>query len=136
MRSKKRYFLKRQTPKTAAKNKARREKLSVYYDTLISRCSQSEESGEYISNPSRMNVCHIFPKRRYKSVEDNLENYVFLTAEEHANLDRLLDLNDFETIEKEFKNSWSIICQRAKHLLTLLKESGNLRTKFQNYLNV
>lgn len=135
LRPKKKYRLKRFTAKTYEKKKQRSEKLSVYYDTLISRCVRSEESGEYIPNPSRMNICHIFYKRKYKSIEDDLDNYVYLESDKHATLDRLLDLLDFNQIEKEFPNSWSIICERVKRLLPKIKESGKLKSKFEEYFN-
>lgn len=134
LRPKKHYWLRKQTPKTAAKKKERSAKLSIFYDYHIAQCHKSEESGQIISNPSRMNICHIFYKRTYKSVEDNLDNYVYLTGEEHSALDRLLDILDFETIQNEFPNSWKIICERVKILLPQVKETGKLKIKFQGYL--
>ena len=122
--------------KTAEKKKLRKEKLDIFFDILIpSCCAYSEESEQYISNPNRTNICHIFPKRIYHSVEDNLTNHVLLTFDEHTRFDDLLDKLDFEQLEKEFKNSWSIVCLRAKKLLPLLKERGSLRIKFEDIFN-
>lgn len=107
---------------------------SIYFETLISLCKKSEQSGKTITEPSRINVCHIFPKRRYKSVQANLDNYVYLTADEHTRFDYLLDTLDFETLEKEFENCWQIILKRVKKLLPLIKETGKLKLKFEEYV--
>jgi len=126
--------LKKTTPKIQAKNKERRVKLNIYFDYHIEQCLRSEESGQVIPYPSKVNICHIFPKRVYHSVENNLDNFVYLTAEEHNQFDHLLDLYKFEELEKNFKNSWSKICTRAKKLLPLIIENKKLKIEFELYL--
>lgn len=129
-------MLRKITPKTAAKNKLRKEKLDVYYETLIGQCRICEESGKPIYNPSRMNVCHIFKKSIYHSVEDDLDNHIFLLPEFHSRLDTLLDTLNLAQIEKEFPNSWGLICERVRKFLPKITEKKRLLFKFQEYLNV
>lgn len=45
--------------------------LEKYFQNNIKIITKSEESGEKIHTPTKANVCHIFPKRIYKSIKDN-----------------------------------------------------------------
>lgn len=128
--------IKQVTPKTAEKQKARRTKLNIYFDYHIGICERSEESNTPIPNPGRINICHIFPKRLYKSVEDNLDNVVYLEIQEHVRFDYLLDTFNFKQLEKEFTNSWGIVCKRVRKLLPLIKEQKKLKIKFEEYFNL
>lgn len=94
----------------------------------------SEESGRRIE-PSKFSICHIFPKRIYKSVANHRENYVYLTWQEHADFDRLLDQMDFPSLEERFPKTWPKIKQRAGKILPEIKEYGKLLEKFKNYLD-
>ena len=109
------------------------EKRKVYFDYHIDRCFKSEESGKIITEPSRLNICHIFPKRKYKSVQYNLKNVILLTGDEHTRFDTLLDRMDFEKLEKEFK-SWNLIKKQMIELLPEVEERGNLYLKFSDYV--
>jgi len=98
----------------------------VYFTYHILNCTRSEESGTPIYSPSRFNICHLVDKGRHPSVQGCLDNCIYLTAQEHQRLDDLLFTHRFSLIEKEFKNSWKIICERYKKVLPLCTE----RTKF------
>jgi hypothetical protein len=95
----------------------------------------SIESGRPIAEVSAVNLAHIFPKERYKSLAINPRNIIILTWEEHTDFDNLLFKHDFEKLEIKFKNSWSIICERVRELLPLCKENGNLKSALEKYLN-
>jgi hypothetical protein len=107
---------------------------SVYFDTLITLCKFSEESGERIYSPNRSNICHIFPKRIYKSIDTFLDNYVYLTLDEHTRFDYLLDTLNFEALEAEFPKAWKIAISRVKKLIPHISENGKLKLKFEEYL--
>lgn len=124
------------TSKHSSAKKQQSEKRNVYFETLIPLCKRSEESSTPIYEASRMNVCHLFPKRIYKSVQDNLLNHVFLTADEHTKFDRLLDTMNFEELEKEFPNCWSsVVVPRMKSLIPFITEQKNLKIKFEQYVH-
>lgn len=122
------------------KKKSAKEKQSnrrnKYFDYHIERCTHCEESGASIPYPSRLNVCHILPKSNHPSVEDNLDNCVYLTGDLHTEFDNLLLKHRFEELEKKFKNSWSIICKRAKKVLLLTKEQTRFKVEFEKYLEL
>ena len=126
--------LKQMTPKTKQKNTARAIKLSIYYDYHISLCRKSEESGIPITNPGRIHVAHLLPKRTYKSVESNLDNFIYLLPQEHLLMDSLLDKLDFVGLKKKFKNSWTIILQRVEKMLPLITEKKKLIFEFEKEL--
>jgi hypothetical protein len=120
---------------TKEKTAIKQEKRNSYFEFHLERCNRSEESFKQISNPTRANICHIFPKGLHPSVQDNLENCVWLLFEEHERFDKLLFSLEFDKLEKEFKNSWNKVCTRAKNIVPLLKESTNLSREFIKYLN-
>lgn len=106
----------------------------VYFKYHIERCKHSEETGKPIYEPTRANVCHIFDKGRHKSLQSNLDNYVYLTIQEHTTLDNHLFKLEFDKIEEKLPNAWKIICIRAKKLLPLVQERTRLYYKFEEYL--
>jgi len=122
------------TEKTREKKKEQSAERDVYFKTLIPLCKKSDESGVTIYNPTRANICHIFPKRIYKSVQSNLDNHIFLTLDEHTRFDYLLDTFDFQQLEKEFKNSWKKVLIKVKKLLPLVVENKRLKMYFENYI--
>lgn len=75
---------------TVEKNKQKSELRSIYFDYHIERCTNSEESGQPINEPTRSNICHLIDKGRHPSLEDNLDNYIYLTFKEHERFDQLL----------------------------------------------
>lgn len=120
---------------TKLKKEGRQEKRSVYFDYHLERCERSEESFKQILNPTRANICHLIDKGRHKSLEDNLENYIYLTFTEHERFDQLLFSHRFKDLEKEFKNSWKIACIRYKNLLPLCKETTLFTRELIKYLD-
>lgn len=118
--------------KSAKKKQSNRR--NKYFDYHIERCTHCEESGEVIPYPSRLNICHIIDKGRHPSVEDNLDNYVYLTGDLHTEFDNLLFKHRFEELEKEFPNSWSVVVSRMEKLLPLVKEQTRFKIKFEEYL--
>jgi hypothetical protein len=124
--------IKRVTDKTREKRKAESIIRAVYFDYHVERCKRSEESGTVIPQPTRANICHIFPKRKYKSIQADLTNCVYLTLEEHTKFDMLLDIMAFEQLEK-FK-CWETVIERVQWLLPKIQEQGKLKTAFETYL--
>lgn len=124
------------TSKKAAEKKSKSEKRNTYFEYHIPRCHFSEESRTPISNPGRCNICHLFGKEMHPSLEANLDNYVYLTLDEHTMLDQLLFRHDFQGIEKHFKNSYKIIWQRMFLLLPLLQERTRFSIAISEYLGV
>ena len=120
---------------TKVKTAEKQEKRNSYFEYHIEKCTRSEESFKQISNPTRANVCHLFPKSLHPSLQDNLDNCVYYLFEEHERFDKLLFSLEFEKLEKEFKNSWSKVCIRMKNLIPLLKETTNLSREIEKYLN-
>lgn len=127
--------IKKITQKTANKKQAKKERLDVFFKHHIEKCKFSEESGQSIYLPTTANVCHLFPKRNHKSVEDNLDNYVYLTLQEHSDFDKYLDQFDFIALENNFPNSWEKVCVRMKNLLPLVKENTKFKLTVEKYLN-
>jgi len=123
------------TKKTQVRKKEQSEKRSVYYDTLIALCKKSDESGVPIYNPTRTNIAHILPKGIYESVSVNLDNHIFLTADEHTRFDKLLFELDFQQLEKEFKNSWQKVLLKVEKLLPLVSENKKLKVRFEEYIS-
>lgn len=123
--------------KQTEKNKEKKREQSVirdsYFEYHLEKCTYSEESGKNIV-ATRANICHLFYKRTYKSVQGDLDNYVYLTLEEHSRFDQLLDTNDFKQLEKEFK-CWNIVVQRMEKLLPKISEKGSLKIKFEDYIS-
>ena len=120
---------------TKEKNTGKQEKRNSYFDYHLERCTRSEESFKQISNPTRANICHLVDKGRHPSLEDNLDNCIYLTFEEHQKYDSLLFSHRFEDLEKEFKNSWSKSCEKYKKLLSLCKETTNFTRELKKYLD-
>lgn len=122
------------TEKTRQKKKEQSEIRNEYFEYHLLRCERSLESGQPIPNPTRANICHIFPKRLYKSVQANVENCIYLTLSEHTRFDQLLDTNNFKQLEQEFK-CWDTVLKRIKFLLPQVKENGKLKTLLEEYIN-
>lgn len=125
-------------PKTLEKRKENRKCLDGYFSyhiEILNKRPYSEESRHPIVSPASVNVCHIFPKRIYKSIQCNLDNCVYLTWGEHTRFDKLLDELDFELLEEEFPVAWEKVVERVKKLLPLILEKKKLYIKFVEYLN-
>lgn len=120
---------------TQEKSTIKKEKRNSYFEYHLERCTRSEESFKQISNPTRANVCHVFDKSRHPSLQDNLENCIYLTLNEHQDFDRLLYNHEFERLSIEFKNSFKKACIIANKLLPLCEESTNFTRELEKYLN-
>lgn len=123
------------TAKTQKKKKAQSELRNVYFEYHIDRCHHSEESGKPIGEATRANIAHLFDKGRHKSVQANLDNFIYLTLDEHNRFDELLFKHFFTSIEKEFPRSWEIACRRYKKVLPLVKERTNFYFAIKQYLD-
>jgi len=112
--------------------------LVVYFKAqlaILQRIRKSEESGLFISVPTKMNVCHLLPKGKYKSVKCNMENCIFLTGEEHARFDKLLFEHNFYLLEDEFPRGWPKAVNRLKKIIPLVTEQGRLLIALKEYLH-
>ena len=123
------------TEKTKLKNKEKSDIRSVYFNFHISRCKRSEQSGTLIYEPNKSNICHLLDKSRHESVQANLDNYVYLTLDEHTRFDQLLYQHRFTELEDEFTNAWIIACTRMAKILPLVKENTKFKIKIQEYLD-
>jgi hypothetical protein len=131
----KKSTIKSKTIKTSEKKEIKSELRNIYFEYHIERCTHSEESSKPINEPTRTNVAHIIDKGRHPSLQDHLDNYVYLTFHEHERFDSLLFSLRFADLEKEFKNSWQLACIRGKDLLLLCRESTNFTREFKKYLD-
>lgn len=104
---------------------------------MLSQRPVSMLSGLAIHSPSTCNICHILPKRKYKSVAKEDLNILYLTQEEHTRFDYLLDTLDFDRLEKEFKHIFnlSIIRVQIMSLEGKIQERGKLLDKFESYFD-
>jgi hypothetical protein len=137
-------FLKSQegyVPKTytikASPRKQRDTCLEGYFEvniSLLNKTKRSEESGNRINEPSKVNICHIFPKRKYKSVQCNLDNVLFLTWDEHSRFDKLLDELRLDDIKREFPNAWENMTIKVRKLLPQVVEVGKLKIALEEEL--
>lgn len=121
------------TPIKRTYNKKDNSELNKFFDehiAILSKIPYSYESGKKISEPSRLNIAHIFPKRNHKSVETNDFNVVYLTWQEHTTFDYLLDTHNFAEIEKRFPKTWKLL----KNVLPLVQERTKLVLAIENYL--
>lgn len=131
----KKSSIKGQRTITTEKKEERQEKRNVYFEYHIKKCTNSEESGKSIPNPTRANICHLLPKGLHPSLQDTLKNCIYLTFSEHERFDKLLFSLEFDKLEKEFKNSWDKTCVILKELVYLSKETTNLSREIEKYLD-
>ena len=123
-------------PKTVRKEKENKEELDKYFETLINQYKSnpmSLESGERISQIGRVNICHLFPKRTFKSLSANLDNHTVLTFAEHTRFDDLLDKHDFIRLESEFPISFGRLLDVYNKYKDEM-EITNLTLKLDEYL--
>lgn len=122
------------SPSKKIKPKENKECLDKLFKDAIKKYTlkpYSEHDGTYISNISRINIAHLFYKRKYKSVACLMDNVMLLTWEQHTELDRLIDTNNIEEIEKRFPKIWL----RIKKVLPLVHEQGKFKTAVNNYID-
>ena len=105
-----------------------RDEMEEYFSYHIGRCYRSENSNEIIYSPNRSNICHIFPKSKYKSVRSLKENCVYLTIEEHTLFDNLLDRGKFDEIQEKFSAQFlEVLRERINKILPLVEENGRVK---------
>lgn len=134
---KKPYSIPKQSQKSREAKKEQSKIRTLFFDYMINKFNENpicSETGLFINNVTRWNVCHILPKRFYKSVECKEDNVILLCIDKHTEFDKYLDTLDFKSLEKNFPNSWPKVCKQIKKLLPLCKESGKLKILFEDYL--
>lgn len=120
---------------TVEKKLAKSELRNIYFDYHIERCSHSEFSGVPITEPTRSNICHLIPKSNHPSVQDNLDNCIYLTLKEHERFDYLLFSHKFNKVDEEFKKISNLIWNRFKKVLSSCQESTNFTRELKKYLD-
>lgn len=124
------YCRSKELPKKSPNKKVtqRLNKFSSFFDEIITLLTPvSQESGRVISNFSKCNLCHVFPKRAYDSVATDINNIVVLTLDEHTIFDQYLDTRNEEKLREEFPNTIKIIQERKKYFLEHVLEEGSLK---------
>lgn len=114
-----------------AKAKPRGRSLAVFFGAHVAKLSMIRRSatGAYIPCPGVSNICHLYPKRKYKSVAEDNDNIIYLTADEHTRFDYLLDTMDFSRLLDEFGNVWLLAARRMRDLAPKVEEDGKLKTR-------
>ena len=126
--------IKRTSVKKSKAKKSVRTDLDAFFTVHITRLVKtpySFESGVFISNPSRINIAHLFPKRNHKSVATEGYNVVYLTWQEHTDFDYWLDTRQFEKIEEKMPNTWNCLLK----VLPLVQERTKLVIALNLYVN-
>lgn len=119
-----------------AKPQPLRDLFSRHVEFLNTNGGLSMESGRSLLPATSCNVCHILPKRTYKSVADNDLNIIYLTLDEHQRFDGLLDCLEFDKIQMEFPRVWKIVLQRVNMMLAknLISERGKLLNALEEWM--
>lgn len=119
-----------------SKKKTKDPELSGFFRLMLDELSEKRmsETGRSIPIPTVCNVCHILPKRIYKSVAKERKNIIFLTDTEHTRFDYLLDTLDFDGLEREFGHVWVKACRTILDMERqgVIKERGGLIIEFLN----
>lgn len=106
------------------------EELDSYFENkilLANKNPYSFESGKKIYNVSRKNICHLLPKRTYKSVSTHIDNFVLLTYEEHTRFDNLLDKFRFVELADEFPRTFNKLKIFVKENEKIILENKKLK---------
>ena len=119
-----------------AKAKPRGRSLAVFFGAHVAKLSMIRRSatGAYIPCPGVSNICHLYPKRKYKSVAEDNDNIIYLTADEHIRFDYLLDTMDFSRLLDEFGNVWLFIAKKMRDLAPKVEENGKLKTRLLSWI--
>lgn len=111
--------------------------LSLFFKEMEEKLANhpySQESNNQIAFNYRFSVCHIFPKRIYKSVQSDEQNIVFLTVDEHTRFDHLFDCMEFDKMKEEFPRVWDIMMERLDYLDGKITERKNHIENLLSYL--
>ena len=113
------------------KAKPKGRSLSIFFGAHVARLSMVRRSltGMYIPCPGVGNICHLYPKRRYKSVAEDNDNVIYLTIDEHTRFDYLLDTMDFDRLLEEFGDTWLLVAKKMRDLVPKVEEDGKLKTR-------
>ena len=126
------------SPSTKIKPKKNKMDLDNFFIQKIEqllKLGKSEESGKAIPYPTRANICHILDKSRHPSVAYHPDNYVFLTIDEHSELDnKCLDVNDFIELIKRFPVASRLILERMERVRQSVTEKTKFVEAFDNFL--
>ena len=125
-------------PSTIIKPKKNKMDLDNFFIQKIEqllRLGKSEESGKKIPHPTRANISHLFNKRNHPSVAYHPDNYVFLTIDEHSELDnKCLDINDFKELIKRFPVASKLILERMEIVRKSVTEKTKFVEAFDNFI--
>lgn len=117
-----------------SKKKTKDPELSGFFRLMLDELNEKRmsETGRSIPMPTVCNVCHILPKRIYKSVAKERRNIIFLTDTEHTRFDYLLDTMDFDGLEREFGHVWAKTCRTILDMERqgMINERGRLIIEF------
>lgn len=103
--------------------KEKRKERHTFFNSRIGNSGVCVESGTVIKELKSSNVCHIFPKRIYKSIETNEDNIIILTAEMHSKLDMYLDNMDLGGLKENMPKSYQYILDKFAVLKDSIKET-------------
>lgn len=124
----------KQVTRTESKAKELAERRQVFFDYHISICNSSDESGYPIDSPTRLNICHILPKSYFPSVGEELNNCVYLTGDEHTELDNLIFKNKWKEVQEKFPNTWEVIKVRLQEVIPKVTENHIMMRTLKDYL--
>ena len=125
------------TSKKPSYTKKVNEELDNYFENkilLANKNPYSFESGKKLYNVSRKNICHLLPKRTYKSVSTHTDNFVLLTYDEHTRFDDLLDKFRFKDLTDEFPRTFNKLLNFVKDNEKIILENKKLKLEIINYL--
>lgn len=129
--------LKTYNPLSSINRGTKKESYTDFFNQCLNTLPPIDEETKHpIYNFSKFNICHILPKRRYKSVAKNIDNIVVLSIDNHTRFDYLLDTMQFNRLEKEFPNIWNIIKERLIKVIPQVTESGKLLQNLKEYFNI
>lgn len=109
------------------KVRKKKESMCSFFESVINSFQRiSVESGVMIYDFSKKNMCHIFPKRTYKSVSEDINNIIPLTFSEHHEFDYLIDKGDIDKLRDKFPNVCNIIRSRKNYFIDKVTERGRI----------
>lgn len=118
------------------RKKVRDPELSGFFRLMLEELGQTKMSmtGAPIHSPSVCNVCHILPKRIYKSISKCRDNILFLQDSEHDTFDMYLDRFDFDKLEQCFPFVWKYAVNKVLDMekAGMIKERGRLIIEIVN----
>lgn len=129
--------LKRSTFKSpTSKSKVDYSAFFARHIAILGKHPYSQNSGKRISNPSKLNICHILPKRKtggFPSVAEEDLNIVYLTWDEHTRFDGLLFSAEYGKIAEEMPTLFGLLQDRIPKLLEICRESNKMFFSLGDY---